>query len=123
MCSQYGSGSYYLVVEYGNCSVTSNTVDINCTVGTGETEYFNNVIVYPNPFNKILSIEGELDSETHLTITLYNMLGVEIAKNNLNAVNKRISIQFNMEDLPVGTYFVTLKTGKYNKIIMVEKVE
>lgn len=123
LCSQFGSGSYYLVVQSGNCSVTSNSAEINCTVGTWDTESFSSVILYPNPVNKMLTIEGDLESQTDLTITLYNILGIEITKQEVNTIYNRFSTKFNMEDLPLGMYFVAVNTDFYRRIIIVEKVD
>ncbi|MGE5354879.1 MAG: immunoglobulin domain-containing protein [Deltaproteobacteria bacterium] len=123
LCSEYGNGTYYLVVEYGNCSVTSNTVDINCTVGTGDTEMNYNIIAYPNPVKKILTLEGETENEKALALKFYNLLGIEVMHYKLNVINNKFKAQFDLQNLPQGIYFISIKSENYNKIIQFEKIE
>lgn len=48
-CSEFGSGFYYLVIENNHCSVTSNTVYINCTTGNTEIQFYSTFDLFPNP--------------------------------------------------------------------------
>ena len=123
LCNENGSGSYYLVVEHGNCSVTSNTAEINCTVSTGETEYGNSFIVFPNPTDKIVFIEGKSENDNRFTIKLFNMLGVQLQQRTVDAINDQFQTQFDLNNLPVGMYMISISSDKYRKVVMVEKVE
>lgn len=81
---------------------------------------FQNIIAYPNPFNNGFNLELlNTKSTENVTVTIYDMLGKVVYKNN-NAD----AIQFiNMEHLASGVYIVGVKVNnepfgnlKVNKI-------
>lgn len=74
---------------------------------------------YPNPFNPSTSIEYSLNSNEHVSLKVYNVLGKEVAI----LVNEEKSpgvyeVQFNAGKLSSGVYFYKLSTasGSYSKI-------
>jgi len=71
---------------------------------------------YPNPFNPSTEIKYQLAKPGFVTITIYNMLGMEIAK----LVNEEKSagnytVKYDAAHLPSGIYFYRLKTGSFNE--------
>ena len=68
---------------------------------------------YPNPFNFSTTIPFTLAEAETVTITVYNILGQEIARpvNNRHYESGRHSIRFNGSDLAGGIYFYRMKTG------------
>ncbi len=67
---------------------------------------------YPNPFNPVTEITYELNSETHVTLAVYNSLGQWVR----TLVNERKSegvhtLNFNASDLASGIYFYRLQAG------------
>jgi len=70
---------------------------------------------YPNPFNPTTTIDYELPKASYVTISVYNILGKEIA--TLVEGEKSAGyyqVTWNAENLPSGIYFYTFKAG--NKI-------
>lgn len=69
---------------------------------------------YPNPFNPITVIKYHLAEPGYVTISIYNLLGMEIAK----LVNEEKSagdytITFNASSLSSGTYFYKIQAGSF----------
>lgn len=69
---------------------------------------------YPNPFNSTTDIKYQLAKPGFVTITIYNMLGMEIAK----LVNEEksagiYSLKYDATHLPSGIYFYRLETGSF----------
>ena len=67
---------------------------------------------YPNPFNPTTNIEFALQSRNDVRISVYNMLGQEIAvlvDGTLSAGTHTVS--FNATSLSSGIYFYTLQSG------------
>ena len=72
---------------------------------------------YPNPFNPATTIEFSIPEKSHVALTVYNILGKEIAKladGNYNAGN--YSIVFDARSLPSGVYFYQLKAGNFYEV-------
>ena len=69
---------------------------------------------YPNPFNPVTVIKYQLAKPGFATISIYNMLGVEITK----LVNEEKSagsyeVEYGAAHLPSGIYFYRLQAGSF----------
>ncbi len=68
---------------------------------------------YPNPFNPDTTIEYSLPYENRVKITIYNLLGSEVAElENSTKSAGRHSIHFEAENLSTGVYFYNLQTDE-----------
>ena len=71
---------------------------------------------YPNPFNPGTVIKYELPISTHVRLTIYDMLGNQVA--NLVDGNLEAGVhetEFNASRLPSGIYFYSLTAGEYKQ--------
>ncbi|MCP4580831.1 MAG: T9SS type A sorting domain-containing protein [candidate division Zixibacteria bacterium] len=73
---------------------------------------------YPNPFNASTTIEYSLPQPADVQITIYNILGQEIA----NLVDSRLpagnhKVNWDAGDLPSGMYFYHIQAGDYSQSI------
>ena len=69
---------------------------------------------YPNPFNPATTIRYGLPNRSHVTLTVYNTLGQQVAQ----LINSDIDagyheIQFNASNLASGVYFYRMQAGSY----------
>ena len=69
---------------------------------------------YPNPFNPSTTIRFSLPHRSHVTLTLSNMIGQQVAA----LVNGEIGagsheVKFDGSRLPSGVYFYRLQAGSY----------
>ena len=100
-------GEYYVVVNNGECEETSYTIDYNIS---NILEIENNLQIYPNPTNGIITIIGEKIKN----ISIYNILGnqlFKVEKNNLNTNSRNIDLS----NLARGIY--TIQIEQNNKIL------
>ncbi|MFA7289007.1 MAG: T9SS type A sorting domain-containing protein [Melioribacteraceae bacterium] len=69
---------------------------------------------YPNPFNPATIINYEIPKTSHVTISVYNVLGQEITKlvNRDQTVGK-YSVDFNAAYLTSGIYFYSIQAGNF----------
>ena len=69
---------------------------------------------YPNPFNPTTQIDYSLPKQTFVTISVYNLLGQEVATlvNSLKPAGVH-EVTFNASDLPSGIYYYRIKAGDY----------
>lgn len=67
---------------------------------------------YPNPFNPSTKIGYSLPSESHVKITVYNVLGSVVAElvNEVQPAGYR-EVSFNAENLSSGTYFCYMRAS------------
>ncbi|HEX9973850.1 MAG TPA: T9SS type A sorting domain-containing protein, partial [bacterium] len=72
---------------------------------------------FPNPFNPVTSIAFDLPEQTKVSITVYDILGREVA----SLVEKVMpagshTIQYDAATLPSGVYFYQIKTNDFTSI-------
>jgi hypothetical protein len=67
---------------------------------------------YPNPFNPSTRIEYDVPSAGHVSLTVYDILGKQVAKlvDEEQAPGHNV-VEFNAKGYPSGVYFYTLRTG------------
>lgn len=72
---------------------------------------------YPNPFNPSTTIGYDIPKNTFVTLSIYDILGREIAKlvsQNQNAGHYNVT--FNAGSLPSGIYFYRLRAGDFSSV-------
>ncbi|MCF7904991.1 MAG: T9SS type A sorting domain-containing protein [Candidatus Marinimicrobia bacterium] len=69
---------------------------------------------YPNPFNPSTTISYEIAQQEHVKLTIYNMLGQEVA-NLVNEVQPAgtYQIQFDASTMASGIYLYTIEAGSF----------
>jgi len=79
---------------------------------------FNNLAVFPNPFNPVATINFELTEHSLLHVAVYNISGqiVQTLYDNPLPVGKH-SLQWSASHLPSGTYFIRMTNGRRETII------
>jgi hypothetical protein len=69
---------------------------------------------YPNPFNPSTTIGYALPRRVHVSLTVFNVLGEEVARlvNTYQAAGSH-DVKFNGNGLPSGVYFCRLQAGDF----------
>lgn len=125
----YAPGTYRVRLERPGFGVVDTTitviegqttnVDFAPTVLTSAAPSVSNVPAeftlgqnYPNPFNPTTMIPYEVASRSHVRISVYNVLGKELAV-LLNGVKDAgtYTLTFDAVNLPSGVYFYKMSTG------------
>lgn len=123
ICNQFGSGSYYLVINYNGCTDTSITTDIVCTVPTndiGNSIYF---MVYPNPTTNVINISGINLSSGEFRIEAYNVLGQKLEEKRILSSNDILDSYLDMSSYASGIYTVAVYSETYRQVFKVYKIE
>jgi len=71
--------------------------------------------VYPNPAQKQVSVKFYSDKAEEYTITIADLSGKTVQVNNGIASEDETIVSLNLENLPAGVYFLTLKTQSSSK--------
>ncbi|MBI3110358.1 MAG: PQQ-dependent sugar dehydrogenase [Ignavibacteriales bacterium] len=119
------SGELY-VVGYGGTNsqifrfVEDNATDVR-TPGSGVPTEFKLYPAYPNPFNPTTQISFDIPHTEHVTITIYNLLGIRVAQlTNRRYETGRHSVLWDGRDegggvAGSGTYLYSLEAGSYRR--------
>ncbi|MBU1100558.1 MAG: T9SS type A sorting domain-containing protein [Bacteroidetes bacterium] len=107
-----------------NSSVVSNYVVLSASSVTS-VETVENVLPsefqlaqnYPNPFNPSTVIQFNLNSNSHVRLNIYNILGEKITElvNEIRSAGV-YSVTFNASSLPSGIYFYELQVGNKTNV-------
>ncbi|GAB5408725.1 MAG: hypothetical protein BalsKO_10900 [Balneolaceae bacterium] len=115
-----GEGSLGLkITDSGGASVDiSIAIIVKLLVSNEELELDKKGFVllqnYPNPFNPSTEIAFSISGSSLVTLTVYNMLGQEVAtliNSRLNSGSHRVS--FDASALTSGTYIYRIKAGEF----------
>ncbi|MFN6945098.1 MAG: choice-of-anchor D domain-containing protein [Cytophagaceae bacterium] len=79
--------------------------------------------VYPNPFNDKLFFRYDAQTDNSITYSLYNSMGTEMEKGEVNAFNGREGVQIHTSHYSPGVYFLKIKSSdnKINRTIKLLK--
>jgi hypothetical protein len=72
---------------------------------------------YPNPFNPSTLIAFDLPEASHVTLRVYNILGMEV-KTLIDGMEKpgSVNVRFNSDGLSSGIYFYKLSAGSFREV-------
>ena len=115
---------YYYSINTFTVSLTA-TSPIGCkdtiikqnliqVTGIEDNLYMENIFIYPNPVNEILSIENKNANKKEIEISVYDILGNTL----LTEKTKNNKISINMYNYPSGIYILKLN----NKKIKIQKL-
>jgi hypothetical protein len=116
------TGYYFVTHTDGNgCSATSDTVYVIIT-GIDENTNSPKLLVYPNPTNGNLTIEGNLITGGKIQLELRNMLGQVVYAQNDAAQSGLYKRDINLNLTP-GIYFLIMQTnqGRVTKKVEIVK--
>lgn len=94
------------VTDANGCQITSSVL-VGLIAGMTETEDYN-FLVLPNPADNNVSVSTNLEHEAQLTIS--DMLGRALS--TYTSPTKPNTLQINVSNLPVGFYYILLKTAE-----------
>ncbi|MFA7228908.1 MAG: T9SS type A sorting domain-containing protein, partial [Melioribacteraceae bacterium] len=70
----------------------------------------------PNPFNPSTLIKYQVPQNTHVNISVYDILGNKISTLvNQEKAAGSYELSFNADNMPSGVYFYTIQTGSFTQ--------
>ena len=71
---------------------------------------------YPNPFNPTTVLSYALPQASHVTLTVYNVLGQEVARLADGFQDAgRYEVRFDAQDLSAGVYLYVIEAGQFSQ--------
>ncbi|MGB5418012.1 T9SS type A sorting domain-containing protein [Algibacter sp.] len=112
ICNESIDGvNFWIPADYRDTPNPRNPLE-NGTLSI-EDNNFNNVFMYPNPTNGKLTLLANKEIET---ISIFNVIGKEVFKAELNASN--LTHTLNLSHLKKGVYFVNIENKSIKKLIL-----
>ncbi|MEP7169588.1 MAG: T9SS type A sorting domain-containing protein, partial [Bacteroidota bacterium] len=127
--SMYLFGGYqYYIPGSGNSrsELWKYEFDSTCTVypcgtiGIYEINNLNQLNIFPNPTNSLITIKFEFSKAQNIQLNIYNVLGEEIYSSKENYSGGEFSREINLKQFCNGIYFIQLRTADklFNKKIV-----
>jgi hypothetical protein len=114
------TGYFTFCVECWGLVVMKITVLPTVNVGGDNTELPSSIAIYqnyPNPFNPTTTISYDIPENSHVKLSVYDIMGREVA-NLVNEYKKvgRYEVEWDATDFPSGVYFYKLVAGSSNPL-------
>jgi hypothetical protein len=120
----------FLSVYYDDVEIDNNKgdckdkeiVEIKCKVGVVESDPFEDILVYPNPFSGELTLEYTLLNASDVELTIFNYLGKQIDLIRKPQSSGKHQLKWDSKALPAGMYFCVLKTVDGTRTVKIVKM-
>ncbi len=103
-------GTYSVTATDQNGCSAIQTVVVNSTVGIDYNSNLASVEIFPNPVQKVLNINVQCKLNDNIAIELTNLNGQIVKTLRFEDVQSK-EISMNLETLPSGFYYVSVKTN------------
>lgn len=105
----------YSVINVNNTSDSLQftiAYNVSSPVGVKETsKVFSSLEIFPNPAKEIATISISSARAFESTVSVYNALGEVVYSKPVSVSEGKNKVEINVEQLPSGVYFATLKNG------------
>ena len=108
------NGQYTAVLKlYGDCDTTSQQIFVSIQgIGLEEHSDLSALVVYPNPTQGLISINGSLDQAAPVAVRIVNYLGQVISTDTFDAHAGGFEKTYDLSTAASGTYVIEIETPK-----------
>jgi hypothetical protein len=108
------NGQYTAVLKlYGDCDTTSQQIFVSIQgIGLEEHSDLSALVVYPNPTQGLISINGSLDQAAPVAVRIVNYLGQVISTDTFDAQAGGFEKTYDISAAASGTYVIEIETPK-----------
>ena len=108
------NGQYTAVLKlYGDCDTTSQQIFVSIQgIGLEEHSDLSALLVYPNPTQGLLAINGTLDQASPVAVRIVNYLGQVINVDTFEAQAGGFEKTYDLSAAASGTYVIEIETAK-----------
>ena len=108
------NGQYTAVLKlYGDCDTTSQQIFVSIQgIGLEEHSDLSALVVYPNPTQGLISINGSLDQAAPVAVRIVNYLGQVISADTFDAQPGTFEKMYDLSAAASGTYVIEIETPK-----------
>ena len=104
--------------DAGNVSTCTFTITVEYILGTGDTDYNNEIVLFPNPTNGNVTLLNNSNVLIN-TVTIFDINGRVINEISINGTN--LETNFSIENQATGLYFVKIVSNDFSIIKKIVK--
>ena len=87
-----------------------------CFISTGLNEsQLERLRIYPNPADKIVTLDFDFAANSNIEIQFINLLGQEVLSKNFSNIGRK-TLNVDIENLKSGVYFLNVKIADEMKV-------
>jgi hypothetical protein len=108
------NGNYTVTLTlYSDCDTASTTFNVQINgIGLEDNGGIAALMIYPNPTQGLIIINGELSSESEITVRIINYLGQEVLIDEFNPSFNVLNKTYDLSSASAGAYLIEIATDR-----------
>ena len=112
--SYTANGTYSVTLTvYSDCDTASKTFNVQVgTIGIEDNAGITALMIYPNPTQGLVTIDGEISHSAEVSIRIINYLGQEILVDQFDPTSSVLSKTYDLSAAAAGAYLIEVATDR-----------
>ena len=112
--SYTANGTYSVTLTvYSDCDTASKTFNVQVgTIGIEDNAGITALMIYPNPTQGFVTIDGEISHTSEVSIRIINYLGQEILVDQFDPTSSVLSKTYDLSAVAAGAYLIEVATDR-----------
>jgi hypothetical protein len=112
--SYTANGTYSVTLTvYSDCDTASKTFNVQVgTIGIEDNAGITALMIYPNPTQGLVTIDGEVSNSAEVSIRIINYLGQEILVDQFDPTSSVLSKTYDLSAAAAGAYLIEVATDR-----------
>ena len=112
--SYTANGTYSVTLTvYSDCDTASKTFNVQVgTIGIEDNAGISALMIYPNPTQGFVTIDGEISHTSEVSIRIINYLGQEILVDQFDPTSSVLSKTYDLSAVAAGAYLIEVATDR-----------
>ena len=112
--SYTANGTYSVTLTvYSDCDTASKTFNVQVgTIGIEDNAGITALMIYPNPTQGLVTIDGEISHSAEVSIRIINYLGQEILVDQFDPTSSVLSKTYDLSAAASGAYLIEVATDR-----------
>ena len=112
--SYTANGTYSVTLTvYSDCDTASKTFNVQVgTIGIEDNAGITALMIYPNPTQGLVTIDGEISHSAEVSIRIINYLGQEILVDQFDPTSSVLSKTYDLSGAAAGAYLIEVSTDR-----------
>jgi PKD repeat protein len=112
--SYTSNGNYTVTLTvYNDCDTVNTTFSVQVsTIGIEDNAGITALMIYPNPTQGLVTIDGEISHSAEVSIRIINYLGQEILVDQFDPTSSVLSKTYDLSGAAAGAYLIEVATDR-----------